>query len=159
IDDCRNFVGWATEDGLDPETEIKCYDKTFKFKDVRAQVCEAFYQHCAKLYPRLAAREAKCKAIRDVLSGDKLLWFTGQAQKASNPGCFGLGSFQGEGGRFLETPDDFKTEPVWFEYTVDRTGASPRWELSRIPFNGMNKAGRPTSTSEIGTRPPASAFK
>lgn len=159
IADCNKYVQWATEDGLDPKTKIKCYDRELEFKDVKAQVCDAYYKHVSSLYPPLAERETKCKAIRDQLSGDKLRWFTGEAQSSSNPGCHGLDYFHGKGGRVLKTPADFKSEPVWFKYTVDRTGSSPRWEMLRIPFSGMKEAGRQSSSSAIGEDPPNSAYR
>lgn len=159
VGECRSFVGWATEDGLDPETEVVCFEKKLKFKEVRESVCEGFFHYCAGLYPKLAEGEQECKAIRDVLSGDKLRWFTGEAQKASNPGCHGLGYFQGRSGKLLKAPEEFKKEPVWFKFTVDRSGLQPRWDLLRIPFNGMKEAGRQTTQSGFGTEPPSSAFK
>lgn len=159
VDDCRNYVEWATQDRLSPDTDIKCYNKTFKFKDVKEKVCEAFFNHAAKLSPELAEKDNACKSVRDVLSADKLSWFTGEAVNSSNPGCSGLGYFFGKGGRALKTPEDFKNEPVWFKYTVDKSGVIPRWNMLRIPFNGMKEAGPQTKTNGPGTQPPSSAYE
>jgi hypothetical protein len=98
---------------LNPDTEIKCYDKKYLLKEVNEKVCEGFYQHVSTLYPKLAEKERLCKSIRAVLSGHKLKWFTGEAQRASNPGCHGLNYFVGARGRHLKTPTDFKNASVW----------------------------------------------
>lgn len=97
-----------------------------------------------------AANEAKYEPFRKALSGDKLKLYNDRMKQLY---------VYSAGGRILTTPEQYASSTLWCRVAIDRTGISPRWDVTCWHFKGMILIGNPTTRTGWGDTPPTSAFR
>jgi hypothetical protein len=98
-----------------------------------------------------AAEEAKWRPYTSLLGGDRLKFFNETYRGGTN--------VYGAGGKYLDTPEEFRTASVMCtrSYTTDRL--IEQWRVKCWTFRGNTQVSGPRVTTGYGSTAPPSAFR
>jgi hypothetical protein len=119
--------------------------------EIKQLIAPFIGQANAEVEKEKAAEEAKWRPYTSLLGGDRLKFFNETYRTGTN--VYGLG------GKYLDTPEEFRTATVMCtrSYTTDKI--IEQWRVKCWSFRGNAQASGPRVQTGYGTTAPASAFR
>lgn len=119
--------------------------------EIKQMIAPFISQANAEVEKEKAAEEAKWRPYTSLLAGDRLKFFNETYRIGTN--------VYGAGGRYLDTPEEFRTATVMCtqSYTNDRV--IEQWRVKCWTFRGNTQVSGPRVTSGYGSSAPSSAYR
>lgn len=119
--------------------------------EIKQMIAPFLDQAEAEVQKEKAAEEAKWRPYTSLLSGDRLKFFNETYRGGTN--------VYSTGGRYLETPQDFRTATVMCTRSFTTDQVIEQWRVKCWTFRGDRQVSGPRVTTGYGTTAPSSAFR